>query len=200
MNPPLLKLRTDIFKEGVDVVNGSAEEEKEEGEVDTSLSSLSSDEFPTDSAISSFVSKLRTEADQPPPPLPIREENRNFVKKRKFWGNVEAVQFLSKGIEEKRMKIAQLVEEINADQSKIEKITQRKISPTAAGLDPNAVEFIPGQLDRQPNLGPLQMQRTKNQHCELCSVTVYNDNAWHSHLNGKKHRKRELEEREIVVL
>ena len=215
--PPLLKLRTDIFK--VEVVPGSDDEEKEEGEVDTSLSSVASEEFPTESAISSFVLKLRTEADQSPSPpmegktasishshLPLlklppdivpgsaeeekKEEGevdtdtslsstekspkRNFVKKRKLENNVL---FLSLSIEEKRMKIALLEGEITADLLEIERINKLKISRQRTELTQNQKRF-----------------------CELCTVTVYTDKTWQSHLKGKRHRKRELEEREIVVL
>ena len=193
MNPPspLFKLRTDIFKEGVEVDNGSGEEEKEEGELDTSLISISSDEFPTESAISSFVSQLRTEAGQSPPPPPTattRKEKRNVVEEMTFLDPplLESnLQLLYKSIEEKRKKIAQLENEITTDKSKIERISKWRISRHAM------------------NLRSQKIQKKKNKQervCELCSVIVYDENSWQSHLNGKKHEKRELEEREIVVL
>lgn len=91
---PLLKLRADICKEGV--VNGAAEEEeeREEGELDTSLSS--SDEFPTDSARSIAMRKRKIE---------------------------NIVPFLLKRIEEKRMKISQIEDEIAADLLEIDRIS-----------------------------------------------------------------------------
>ena len=79
-HPPLLKVRTDIFKEVAEVINGSTEEDKEEGEVNTSLSSVSSDEFSMDSVISSSGLN-RTEADLSPPP-PIKQEKGKLSKKK----------------------------------------------------------------------------------------------------------------------
>ena len=75
------------------VVNGAAEEE-EERELDTSLSS--SDEFPTDSARSIAMRKRKIE---------------------------NIVPFLLKRIEEKRMKISQIEDEIAADLLEIDRIS-----------------------------------------------------------------------------
>ena len=91
---PLLKLRADICKEGVDHGAAEEEEEREEGELDTSLSS--SDEFPTDSARSIAMRKRKIE---------------------------NIVPFLLKRIEEKRMKISQIEDEIAADLLEIDRIS-----------------------------------------------------------------------------
>ena len=89
-----ISIVNDICKEGV--VNGAAEEEeeREEGELDTSLSS--SDEFPTDSARSIAMRKRKIE---------------------------NIVPFLLKRIEEKRMKISQIEDEIAADLLEIDRIS-----------------------------------------------------------------------------
>ena len=118
--PPLLKLRTDIFKKGVEDFQGLAEEEKEEGEVDTT------------------------------------DEEEEMEEGE--------VLFLSWSIQEKRMKIAQLEEEITAEQLEIERINKLK-----QGTE-------------------IQQQRF----CELCNVTVNSNITWQDHINGKKHRKIEL--------
>ena len=169
---PVLKVRTDIFTEEVEVVTGSAEEEKEEGEVNTSLSSVSSDELSTDSVTSSSGLN-RTEGDQNPPP-PFRQEKRKLRRKRKFKNDVQTldVQYLCKRIQEKQIKIAQLVKEIADDQSLIDKI--KKLKATEAKIsrqEQEAKTFWP-------------------KYCEQCNVTAHTDETWQSHLNGKRHRNR----------
>ena len=178
--PPLLKVRTDIFKEVPEVVNGSAEEE--EGELNTSLSSISSDDFSMDSVITSSGLN-RTEADQSPPPS-IRQEKRKEKKlrrKRKSGNDVLTldVQFICKRIQKKQKKVAQLVKEIADDQSLIDKIKK--------------LEAAEAKISRQEQ----EAKAVWPKYCEPCNVTAYKEETWQSHLKGKKHRKRD---REIFVL
>ena len=98
-HPPLLKIRSDIFKKGV---VEEQEEEKEDGELDTSVSS--SDECPSDES-------------------PPRKEKGNVASKRKM--DSDLIFFINR-IVEKRVKIAQLEVEIAADKLEIDRIKKLK--------------------------------------------------------------------------
>ena len=85
------------------------------------------------------------------------------------------VSILTNRIKEKRKKIAELQEEIAADKSEIGRIILLKVAET--------------KISKQGSKNP------KHKYCELCNVMVCSDKArhWQGHLNGKRHRTRELE-------